>query len=275
MALEMERRKFLKAALLEFMSRPFTNRTMPHQQLVNMPNLLCLWDFEGRTPFTSKGKYAYRLKPGQGDVKLIQDGVLSEHAVNLAEGQYLFIPRGDCPGLDIHGKHAQVTVLAWIKRHRKSFDQCEAVAGMWNETDKQRQYCMFLNLRIYESANQIAGHISGVGGPTAGHKYCMDAAIGNKPVAYQEWTFAAITYDGRLIKSYYNGIFDVRPGRNPYLYHEGIYNPGSAGSDFTVGAVHRSNEMGNHFVGQIGGLAVFDRALTAEEINLIHKNIPL
>lgn len=271
----MERRKFLKAAFLGLMSRPFTDRSMPHFELVNIPNLLCLWDFEGDKPFTSKGKYAYRLRHGQSDVQLIQGGVLSERAANLLEGQYLFIPRNDCPGLDIHGRHAQVTILAWLKRQPKSFDQCEAIAGMWNETDRQRQYCMFVNLGIYESANQVGGHISGVGGPTPGHQYCMDASIGSKAVAYHEWTFAAITYDGRLIKSYYNGMFDARPDRNPYTYHEGIYNPGSVGSDFTVGAVHRSNEMGNHFVGQIGGVAVFDRALTAEEIHLVHTKIPL
>lgn len=44
------------------------------------------------------------------------------------------------------------------------------------------------------------------------------------------------------------------------------------GSDFTVGAVHRFGEMGNNFVGQIGGIAEFDRALMEDEIRNIYEN---
>ena len=41
---------------------------------------------------------------------------------------------------------------------------------------------------------------------------------------------------------------------------------GNNGSDFTVGAVRLKNGMGNFFKGQMGGLAVFNRALTSDEI---------
>jgi len=41
---------------------------------------------------------------------------------------------------------------------------------------------------------------------------------------------------------------------------------GNNGSDFTVGAVLLKSGMGNFFVGLIGGLAVFHRALSEEEI---------
>ena len=43
---------------------------------------------------------------------------------------------------------------------------------------------------------------------------------------------------------------------------------GNNGSDFTVGAVLLKAGMGNFFKGQIGGLAVFNRALTDEEMIL-------
>lgn len=41
---------------------------------------------------------------------------------------------------------------------------------------------------------------------------------------------------------------------------------GNNGSDFTVGAVLLKTGMGNFFKGLIGGLAVFDRALSEAEI---------
>ena len=72
-----------------------------------------------------------------------------------------------------------------------------------------------------------------------------------------------------------NGEFDQRPETNPYKYTEGVFEAGDDGSDFTVGAVDRGGEMGNYFVGQIGGLAIFDRALAPNEIRLIHSEYPL
>jgi hypothetical protein len=41
---------------------------------------------------------------------------------------------------------------------------------------------------------------------------------------------------------------------------------GNNGSDFTVGAVLLKKGMGNFFKGQIGGLAVFNRALSDQEL---------
>jgi hypothetical protein len=217
----------------------------------------------------------YELEIGNGKPEIVQGGVIGDSSVEIREGEYLFIPRAKCGALDIHGKNAGVSVLAWLKRKKKSFSQCEAVAGMWNETDKKRQYCLFLDIQLYDSGDQVCGHISGVGGPTPGERWCVDVSIGEKKVEYNEWTFAAFTYDGHLIKSYYNGEFDERAGRNPYVYDDGIFDGGKEGSDFTIAAVHRSSEMGNDFVGMISGLAVFDRALTAPEIKKLHSDFPL
>jgi len=245
-------------------------------ELLNTPGLLCLWDFDAENPFTSKGQYAYKLHSGNTEVALVNEGVISENSIKIEEGQYLYIPREECPGLNLHGKEAQVTVLAWVKRQPRSYEQCEAIAGMWNETEKKRQYCLFLNIQLYESGNQVSGHVSGVGGPTPGNRWCVDVAIGKSQVNYNEWTFVGFTYDAKQAKAYYNGQFDAREGINPYDYELGLFDGGKDGSDFTVGAVHRLGEIGNNFVGQIGGIAVFDRALTDEEIkNIYQKGINL
>ena len=237
--------------------------------LLASPSLVCFWDFSSVTPLISKGRYSYRLrKEGSDD----DENQSNQKTLHIKEGEYYFIPRAECKALNIYGKNAEVTVLAWIKREEKSFIQCEAIAGMWNETEKKRQYCLFLNLRLFDSADQVCGHISGVGGPTPNQKWCIDASIGAHTVNYGEWSFVAFTYDGKEIRSYLNGKFDERQDRNPYPYQDGIFDAGENGSDFTVGAVHRLGEMGNDFVGELAGLAVFNRALSPFEIMDIHLN---
>jgi len=239
--------------------------------LNEIEGLLCHWDFSGEDPLLSKGKYAYRLEEGNGKIALDDDAILGTTSAHIKEGQYFYIPRKNCTGLNLRGKNAQVTVIAWVKRKKKSYVQCEAIAGMWNETDKKRQYCLFLNLRLFDSADQVCGHISGVGGPTPGQKWCIDASIGQSPVKYDEWNAVAFTYDGNKIVSYLNGVPDLRNQHNPYSYDQGIFDGGDEGSDFTVAAVHRLGEMGNNFVGKISGLSIYDRALTPKEIEYSFK----
>jgi hypothetical protein len=242
------------------------------ETILKTDNLLCLWDFENGSR-TSKGKHSYTLLPGGGlGGEIVTEGVLSGRALRQREGEYLSIPRADCPALNISGREAQVTVLAWIKRTKKSVmpDECEAVAGMWLETEGKRQYCLFLNLWIHDSSNQVCGHVSGIGGPTEGEKWCMDASINKKPVPFDEWCMVGFSYDGQYATSFLNGEADPRAGRNPYHYPLGIFDGGVSGADFTVGAVHRLGNIGNFFAGIIGGIAVYDRALNDVEVRNIY-----
>ena len=232
-------------------------------------DLVSFWDFNeeaGNGRKAKRGNNKYTLIEGTKDIEKVNEGVFGPHSANIKEGQWFYIPRSECPALNIHGKNAQVTIVAWIKRGDKNFSQCEAIAGMWNESNKKRQYCLFLDLRIWKSSQQVGGHISGVGGPSEGFKYRMDASIGKTPVPRNEWQCIAFSYDGKEIKSYLNGVLDKRKDQNPYSYDLGIFNGGTDGADFTVGAVDRSGEMGNFFVGHIGGLAVYKRALNEKEI---------
>jgi hypothetical protein len=229
--------------------------------------LIAFWDFQEPTarPRISRGPNRYALTP-HGDLKQVDGGVFGPHAMLVSEGQWLDIPRRECPALNLHGPGAQATVVAWLKRHPKSDGECQAVAGMWHETGRRRQYCLFLDLSIHNSRNQVCGHVSNVGGPTPGFKYCMDAAIGSTPVPMDAWTTAGFTYDGQYARAYLNGVLDVRETFNPYSYPGGLFDGGPDGADFTVAAVHRSNCMGNWFTGVLGGLAVFGRALTDDEM---------
>jgi hypothetical protein len=85
----------------------------------------------------------------------------------------------------------------------------------------------------------------------------MEAAIEKSRVSLNEWHQIAFTFDG---------IFDYRPGLNPYFWPLSINNGRNLGSNFTAGAVYRSGIMGNWFVGQIGGLVVYDQILNEQQI---------
>jgi hypothetical protein len=235
-----------------------------------VPGIIAFWRFQEPAGAERKslGPTSMALQEPSGPVERVQDGLFGPYSLRLSLGQWLTLPRHACGALDRHGSGAQVTVVAWVKRERKQTQpkECEAIAGLWNETRALRQYCLFLNLQIYDSSDQVCGHVSSVGGPTPGQRYCMDASIGRTPVACGSWQCVGFTYDGRHARSYLNGVLDRREGRNPYAYEGGLFDGGAKGSDFTVGAVDRSGEMGNWFQGQIGGLAVYGRALSDVEM---------
>jgi hypothetical protein len=236
-------------------------------------------------PRVAVGPKAYVLTEHGGKVLRANEGVFGPHSADFdsvdTTGPWLQIARRDCPALNFSGPRAKLTMVAWVKR-RPMPDRawsCQAVAGMWNEHGK-RQYCLFLNLRIHDSGEQVCAHISHVGGPTPGYKYCMDAAIGATPVSFDAWHCVAITYDGQHARAYLDGTLDARGDRNPYHYPHGLFDGGQSGADFTVGAVARPERVemvdgtpvehgtvqANCYRGLLGGLAVFDRALPGEEI---------
>jgi hypothetical protein len=236
-----------------------------------IPGIVSFWDFQEATNdgrYISLGRERYALHLGGGQIRHVEaEGApFGSRAIEIDRGGYLAIQRADCPALDIHGPGAQVSVVAWIQRHRKTEIECEAIAGLWDETRRKRQYALFLDLRIHNAHDNVGGHISSVGGPTAGFPWCMDAAIGAGYVEYFHWQNVAFTYDGAVIRAFRNGRLESRPGFNPYAYPDGIFDGGSDGADFTVGAVHRGGEMGNWFVGRLGGLAIFNRALSETEL---------
>ncbi|MDO5980263.1 LamG-like jellyroll fold domain-containing protein [Flavivirga spongiicola] len=229
-----------------------------------MDHIVTYWDFGKENPFVSKGAVNYTLQKANDSVSITE--MRGIKCLNLEEGGYLYIPREACPALNFHSENSSFTIVAKVNRLKKSYEQCEAIAGMWNETQKKRQYYLFLNLLQKESGDQVCGHVSDVGGPTPGHRWARDASIGKTPIAYGDWVTIAFTFDGAYAKSYLNGKLDSREGLNPYEFKRPLFDGGEAGSDFTVGAVDRLGEMGNYFVGGISYLAVFNKALSEAEL---------
>jgi hypothetical protein len=231
-----------------------------------LPNLVALWEFAGPDPTKSQAHFPLQLQEMDGAIEHTQAGAY------LKRGQWYQISRANCTHLNIHGPDAEVSVFAWVKRLKQpeTYD-CETIAGVWDESRKKRQYCLFLDLPIWDSGDQVGGHVSSHGGPTTGYKYCMDAAIGATPIEFDTWVFVGFTYNGTQAGAYLNGQLDLRDGRNPFPYHHGLYDGGTDGADFTVGAVSRSGEPGNFFHGYIHTLAVYNRALSDQEIKQLYQ----
>lgn len=114
---------------------------------------------------------------------------------------------------------------------------------------------------------KVSGHVSATGGASPGQPWCYEVSLGATPVPWDEWVCVGMIYDGKYIHSYYNGKFDAAEGWNPYEQAGGIFDPGESGADFVIGHsdVKRA-DANNQFVGIVGGIAVFKRALSDQEM---------
>lgn len=170
-----------------------------------------------------------------------------------------------------------------------------------------RQYALLMNMPAYGGARQLTPHISSEGGVTrradgSAFPWCADYAASRSEVPEGRWCTLGFTYDSKFIRAYVNGICEPRGldpvkdkrndryftkegpdgkdrGMNPYYHGRGIFrhDPGLhaktkiAPSDFTVGSRMVSGSMtGEATKGKFGGLAVFNRALSDEEMKRLH-----
>jgi len=247
-------------------------------------SMVAVWDFHEKAGKKRRalGMGNFPLTESNGKIERINEGPLSGYCALMDGSHYFNLPHEKTGALNISGKGAGVTVMAWVKW---TGEQVGFVGGMWNEYEDggKRQYGLFVSLPYYNGRDQVCGHISSTGKPTPPFPYSIDYSASKQVVPKNEWCSVAFTYDGEFIKSYLNGKFESRDperisntsgfegypnglvqSKNPYYFADGI---GDNGSDFTVGAVLLRRGMGNFFKGLIGGLAVFNRALTDHEIH--------
>ena len=247
------------------------------------PGLVAFWDFSD----SFKSKFGDFDMRNCGGIKILKGGPVSGYSAEFDGKSYLTLPYCETGGLNV--KTNEVTVIAWVNW----LGGIGFVGGMWNEYQDggKRQYGLFISLPHYNGADQVCGHISKTGKPTPPFPYSIDYSASAQKVPKGEWVCAAFTYDGRHIRSYLDGKFVERPkepikhtagfpgypngliqSKNPYYFPDGI---GDNGSDFTIGAVLLKRGMGNFFKGRIGGLAVYNRALSDAELAEIAKAYPL
>lgn len=258
-----------------------------YEKIQSTKDFVALWDFKEETGEIrhSTGSEGLNLVDVNNSVPRMDEGPLSGHSAFFDGNSYLVIPNQKIGKLNIT---TAVTVVAWVKW---TGEQTGFIAGPWNEYQDggKRQYGLFVSLPYYNGRDQVCGHISKTGKPTPPFPYSIDYSASKQTVPANKWCCVGFTYDGEYIKSYFNGTFEPREeelidhttgfegypngithSKNPYYFPDGM---GDNGSDFTVGAVLLKKGMGNFFKGQIGGVAVFSRALTPEEMKILADNL--
>ncbi|MCC5846036.1 MAG: LamG domain-containing protein [Verrucomicrobia bacterium] len=246
----------------------------PCQYPSQLDGCLAFWDFN-RTLRPAIGP-GLILRPQTAEPDWVEGGVFGSSSLRIRKGRSLSIPRGQLGPLNIFGPKAEVSVCAWI--FRESEAPWQALAGVWDETRSKRQYCLFLNAisrseigrdERVPCQNRVHGHISDVGGPTPGNVCCISYATGGTEIPLFQWTAVGMTAGRDGIRLYVNGKLDVCDQSNPFPMSDSIFDGGEDGADFTVGANSVRGGPGNCFGGLFGGLAVYNRALRAEEMQLL------
>lgn len=179
-----------------------------------------------------------------------------------------------------------------------------------NDDSGTRQYSLLLNMGMYGGPRRLVPHISSEGGVTrradgSGFPWCADYAVNQSEIPVGKWVTLGSTYDGQYLRAYFNGVLEEREldpvkdrrndpyfisqgpggkdrGMNPYYHGRGIFKydpakhaetkPGGP-APFTVGACYATgHKVGNPLIGLVGGIAVFDRALTDAEMKSLHDS---
>lgn len=254
------------------------------------PAPLAFWKFQepsGQPKFTDpRSSFNYSLADGDPHFPVLRSdrGLFGPFSASFpvnssSPSQRLFAARSDVPALTtaIAGPTAVVSLVAWVSVNAIHEGM---VAGVWDENYAARQYAAFIDLGVCASNAPVyhggmAAHVSNCGGPTPGFRFCETAACDPEPLASGAWHCIANVYDGASISAYVNGTLNPNGVSNPFPYPGGIYSPeaaGRIGAEFGVGANFINTTVGgprllsNRFSGLLGGLAVFDSALTAANV---------
>jgi hypothetical protein len=156
------------------------------------------------------------------------------------------LSKTDNASLSITGN---LTLVAWIRPTDVSNDN--AIMGKSDGVD-ERSYYMYLD------AGKLKAKISPSGSGAA-------QPVGFTPLSANTWYHAALVYNGTDIRLYLDGALDTNGASNPLTYSSGIHDSSTA---FAIGA---RGDGADYFDGQIDEVAVFNRALTANEIQEIYE----
>lgn len=262
----------------------------------------------GQERCSSRTKEKLPLEEVGGPIPRIEGGAFSGYSAQFDGQHYFRIPHSALGGLDISGKEAQVSMFAVVKvRSGKTIAGIWSEGKGHGDDSGTRQYAMLMDMPTYGGPNKLTPHISSEGGVTYradGSKFpwCADYAAGKTTLPRDEWMTLGFTYDGQFIRAFFNGVLDAQDfdaekqkrtdpyfttegpnggprGINPFYHGRGIFaydaakhaDTKIAPSDFTVGSrLVMGGKLREALVGDMAGLAVFNRALSDEEMKTLH-----
>lgn len=272
------------------------------------PGLVAMWDFQedpkGGNAITSRMGAESVTLIARGTSTVVKDAVdPGPFGPSLVlDGATVFVKDGEIGGLDVtQNGGTQVTVINWVNDTARSHDDTgdgisfRAGSHVEGGPESARQYGSYFDDSAYLgwSHGHYSPHISAQDGPSPGYPYLRDFAASARKVftgvGQGQWHMEAFTYNGAEIIAYIDGLADVwkavqecqplQPGytlrqtvdRNPFFLGKPINNSPTM-KRFSIGAAISGEppfEGVNFTTGRLGGVAVFNRALTAEEIMAI------
>lgn len=200
-------------------------------------------------------------------------------------------PAADAIGaLDVAKSTGEYTIITWVRDMGGSTNM-EFRAGSHVEDGPRtaRQYGLYFNGHGYGGHRRVTPHISNQDGPTPGYPYNVDFGATARQIGTGRWHMEAGTYDGSKMVGYLDGVPDSFPdfterapepgysaqrehiSKNPYYNAKGI-NDSPTKKVFSIGGSLIGDSPYvpvNQTKGWIGGLAVFNRALTDAQIKRI------
>lgn len=221
----------------------------------------------------------------------------------VLDGETVFVKDGDLGQLDVSKSGGQVTVINWVNDTANNHDDIvndkptnslafRAGSHVEGGPGETRQYGSYFDAPFFLgwSHAHYSPHIGAQDGPSPGYPWNRDYAGSARKyftgVGQGQWHMEAFTYDGHQIVAYVDGLTDIWKGvaepapivpgftmhetvdRNPYVLNKPI-NGSPTTKRFTIGAALYGEPPfpGINFTkGKLGGVAVFNRALTSDEI---------
>ncbi len=159
--------------------------------------------------------------------------------------EYLSITDAVQTGLGVTGN---LTICGWAKPETNGVNG--ALAAKYTAGGNQRSYALYLS-----STGSVGATISGDGSAT------VTAESPGSRWSAGTWIHVAVVYDGTDIRVYLDGALASNGASNPATYSGGIYNSSAA---FNLGAWNAGASL--WFDGLLDEMAVFDRALSADEV---------
>ncbi|MDQ1316411.1 MAG: LamGL protein [Candidatus Poribacteria bacterium] len=160
------------------------------------------------------------------------------------DGDQVLVPNDD--KLNIKG---ELTVEAWVFPKGWNPD-LNAIAQKWEDASNKRQY----ELNVYTERNWW--YVSDAGSN-------FPRAEGQIPVPLNQWTHLAGTYDGKKLRSYTNGKFDVELAQANGIFVSDIPVVIGGYGPKTPKCFYAQNR---HFMGIIDEVRFWNKALSEDEI---------
>jgi hypothetical protein len=202
------------------------------------PGLVSLWSGEGNGRDSIGGNDGI-LMPGVN----FETGVVGQaFHFNGNDNSYVKIP--DSPSLD--SLAASITIVAWIKVNQfNPFPDWNGIVTKGNSSWRLSRY----------------GGTSAIGFSTTG---LSDVDLpGNKNINDGQWHHVAAVYDGKNKYIYVDGALDASVPATGSI----------AQNNFPVGIGENAEALGHLWNGSIDEVAIYNRALTADEIQTIYNAV--